>query len=426
MSHLLMIESWVGPTGRRLPATIARLGHCYTFVTRKRQHYLDARSREIHPLFEHADHVLTAETNDLPQLIAFLRREHEILAFDGVVTVCDYYIDTVSEVARALDLPSPFAANVRAVHAKHLMRQALDRAGIPNPAYAVTESWQETREAAARIGYPTVIKPTDLASSAFVRLARDEAELHDAFSSLAAFGRNFRDQPRAPVWLLEEFMAGEEVSVEAITCDGEMTIIGITDKSVTGSPYFIEDGHMFPAALEPERASDIERLVLQALRAVHHDRGVSHTEVKLTPAGPRIVEINPRPPGNYIVELVEHVTGIDLLEAYAELSLGRRPTLARRNTEVTSAAIKFLVPRQGGLVATVEGADSLSRDDAVVAWAIGDVAGREVPAPIDNACYAGHVIAVDRDGLRAREYAERALARVQFTFGDPMASQIRV
>ncbi|ALN83639.1 carbamoyl-phosphate synthase L chain, ATP binding domain protein [Lysobacter capsici] len=422
MAHLLMIESWVGGTGRIFPPAIGRLGHRYTFVTRNRGHYLDARSREIHPVIEHAEHVLTTETNDVPALIEFLRAQHAILKFDGVLTICDYYIDTVAQVAQALGLPQAFSANVVMERRKDQVREAIERAGLPNPEFAVTASWDETRREAQRIGYPLIVKPTDLASSAFVRLIHDEGELRQSFDALEQFPRNFRDQARVPLLLLEEYMRGEEVSVEACTYRGRTTVIGITDKSVTGFPYFIEDGHMFPAKLDPAQATAIEALVCGALEAVGHDHGVSHTEVKLTANGPRIVEINPRPGGNYIAELIQRVTGIDLLDAQIELALGREPDLTRKPTGVASAAIKFLVPPRGGHVATVDGVASLDGDPAVQRWSLSSIAGSEVAAPIDNACYLGHVVAVDSEGLEARAYAERALGRVVLHYAEAVAA----
>lgn len=418
MAHLLMIESWVGGTGRLFPAAIRRLGHRYTFVARNRAHYLDARTREIHPVIEHADHVLTAETNDLPALVEFLRHQHQALGFDGVVTICDYYIDTVAEVAKSLNLPQGFPDRVADIRRKDRVREAIARAGLPNPAFAVVDDWPAALEAAHRIGYPLVLKPTDLASSAFVRFVRDENELRAAFDALAAFPVNFREQRRPMQWLLEAYMAGEEVSVEAVTFEGETTILGITDKSLTGFPYFIEDGHMFPAALDADTAEAVRTLVLGALRAVGHDHGVSHTEVKLTADGPRVVEINPRPGGNYIAELIQRVTGVDLLEAQIDLALGRRPTLAGAETGVRSAAIKFLVPPRGGRLSALQGLEGLEDDPHLLRAAVPALRDVTLAAPIDNACYLGHVIAFDDAGTRARERAERALGRIAFDFAD--------
>ncbi|MBA3468681.1 MAG: ATP-grasp domain-containing protein [Herpetosiphonaceae bacterium] len=264
MGHLLMLESWVGGTGQILPAALAAQGHTYTFVTRQRAHY--AVPPATHPVLAHAAHLLTIDTNDLPTLIAFLRHQHAVLQFDGVLTICDYYIDTARAVADALDLPCPFPPTVSTIRNKGLMRAALATAGLPNPAYRLVTSWDEARQAAQEIGYPLVIKPTDLASSAHVRLIRTEAELQAGYAVLDGFPRNFRDQPRDQVVLLEAYMAGPEVSVEACAFQGETTIIGITDKGVTAEPYFIEDSHMFPAALDAAERRAITDLVGQALR----------------------------------------------------------------------------------------------------------------------------------------------------------------
>ncbi len=421
MAHLLMLESWVGGTGRILPPAINRLGHRYTFVTRNRQHYLDA-SKAIHPVMEYADNVITTETNDVPALIEYLRGLHAVLRFDGVITICDYYIDTAAQVARALDLPVAFPAQVELERRKDLVREALERAGLPNPRFRITRDWEETLQAANAIGYPLVIKPTDLASSAFVRFIHNEAELREAFDALAAFPRNFRDQQRSGLYLLEEYMTGEEVSVEACTVNGETTIIGITDKSVTAFPYFVEDGHMFPAQLDPAVAEAVTDLVRGALAAVGHDHGISHTEVKITPAGPRIVEINPRLGGNFIAELVQRVTGIDLLEATLQLALNQRPKLTPVPTGIASAAIKFIIPPQEGYITGVSGTESLDNDPAVQRWVLNPVIGTRVDRPIDNACYLGHVVTTDAAGLGARQYAEAAVERITFSFGEAPAS----
>ncbi|MBD0379625.1 ATP-grasp domain-containing protein [Paenibacillus sedimenti] len=412
MAHLLMIESWVGASGNLLPPLLQSLGHTYTFVTRKLEHYQSALSTEKHPVLRYADSVLVTETNDVPSLIEFLRP----CRFDGVITVCDYYIEAVREVAKAFNLPCPFPEEVRTVRHKHLMRQALDRAGLANPNYHLAKSWAEVEKAAEEIGYPLVIKPVDLASSAFVSLIQNVKELQRAYQALEAFPLNFRDQERDCTYLLEAYMRGEEVSVESVSYQGETTILGVTDKSVMGTPYFIENGHMFPAQLSDETRAAVTQLVREALLAVGYDHGIAHTEVKITAEGPRIVEINPRTAGNYIVELIKRVTDIDLLEAFVDLSLGRKPAIAAKDCGIASAAVMFLVPPQGGTITRIQGMESLESDAHIARYKIENCAGKSIAAPIDNACYLGHVITQDPVGLNARTYAEEALRRITLTF----------
>ncbi|WP_172251505.1 ATP-grasp domain-containing protein [Saccharibacillus deserti] len=409
-----MIESWVGASGNLLPPLLKEKGHTYSFVTRKPLHYGEGGSQPLHPVLANAEEVLVTETNDTAGLIGFLRS----YSFDGVITVCDYYIDTVREVARAFSLPCPFPDTVEHVRNKYRMREALDQAGLSNPPYRITRDWEETKAAAEQIGYPLVAKPVDLASSAFVNLIRDVEELHKAHTALEGFPLNFRDQERDRRLLLEAFMSGSEVSVESVCCAGQIHTLGITDKSVTGTPYFIENGHMFPANLNEETAEEVRLFVERALRAVGFDHGIAHTEVMLTADGPRIVEINPRTAGNYIVELVHHVTGLDLLDVFADLALGREPVLDTRNSGIQSAAIAFLVPPGEGTIARMEGLEELADDERITRFRFVDCEQRFVEAPIDNACYLGHVVAVDREGRQSRQYAEDALSRIRLHYAE--------
>jgi biotin carboxylase len=413
MSHLLMIESWVGGTGRILPQAVLAAGHRYTFVTRRPEHYAAAPDGTPHPVLAHAARVLTLDTNDAAALEAALRRHHAEDPFDGALGICDYYLDAIVQVAVALGVPHPFPAGVAAERRKHWVRRALDEAGIPNVRHALTRGWEATRDAARALGYPLVSKPTDLASSAHVRRVGDERELRDAFAALEGFERNFRDQPRDRHVLLEEYLEGPEVSVEACTIDGQTVVLGVTDKGVTGAPFFVEDSHMFPAALEPGVARALDDYARRVLAAVKHDRGFAHLEVKLTAAGPRLVELNPRLPGNYIVELVQRVTGVDLLAGTIELALGRRPSLAGGSGSVRSAAIHFIIPPSGGVLRAVLGAESLARDPHVARHELDATPGARVAEPIDNGCYLGHVVAIDPDGLSARRFAEAAARRLE-------------
>lgn len=426
MAHLLMIESWVGATGYLIPRAIARLGHRFTFVARDLHYYLKKPPPSgLHPLLD-AENILTTETNDTPALLDFLAREHEALRFDGVVTGCDYYLNTAAEVAAGLGLPGSTPAALDQTRLKHRMREALEQAGLPNPAFRIVTSWDEARRAAAEISYPLVLKPVDLCSGMFVSFADGEAQLVAAFERLGGFPLNNRKQPRPPQVLLEAYMAGEEVSVEAVTFEGATEIIGITDKSLDGFPHFIESGHMFPAALEPDRAEATCDLVRRALAAVGYVHGASHTEVKLTPDGPRIVEINARAGGNYISELIQLVHGIDPLEAVVRLALGERPAIRPVETGVRSAAIRFILPPRAGLVGAVRGVEALDGDPNVVRWTLKPVVGTELPVARDNNEYLGHVVTVDRDGLGARGAAERAAARIELELADvPAPAAVR-
>ncbi|WP_208614986.1 ATP-grasp domain-containing protein [Streptomyces caeruleatus] len=411
MAHLLVVESWVGSMSRLLPRAIREGGHEFTFLTRDLHHYLrSAPEGAAHPLLG-ARNVITTDTNDLDALLPEVARLHSVLAFDGVITSCDYYLPTVARIAGHLGLPGPGPEAVENACRKDATRRVLADAGLPGPRFAVHEEWADLARAAREIGYPLVAKPVDLCAGMFVRRVDDETQLMDLVRALADFPVNARGQRRTPAVLLEELLDGPEVSVETVSYAGTVHMVGVTDKSIGGAPAFIETGHMFPAALSLADLDAAEQTALAALKALGLTDGVvAHTEIKLTSAGPRVVEVNPRPAGNRITELVRHVTGIDLAAAFVDVALGRRPDLGRTDTGLRSAAVGFLVPDRAGTLEALD-AGQLADEPGLLEVQLTEP-GKAVKAAGSNNEYLGHVMAGDPDGPGARDRVEELLAEL--------------
>ncbi|QFR02363.1 ATP-grasp domain-containing protein [Streptomyces phaeolivaceus] len=407
-----MVESWVGSMSRLLPRAIREGGHEFTFLTRDLHHYLRAAPEGTsHPLLG-ARNVVTADTNDIDALLPEADRLHTAFGFDGVISSCDYYLPTVARIAGHLGLPGPAPKAVANACRKDATRRVLADADVPGPRFALHEEWADLARAAGEIGYPLVVKPVDLCAGMYVRRVDNETELMAAVRALADFPLNARGQRRVPAVLLEELLTGPEVSVETVSYAGAVHVVGVTDKSVGGAPAFIETGHMFPAALTAADADAAEQTALGALKALGLTDGVvAHTEIKLTPAGPRVVEVNPRPAGNRITELVRHVTGIDLAAAAVEVALGRAPDLRRRETGLRSAAVGFLVPGTTGTLEALDGGHLADRE-GVLEVQLAEP-GRPVRAAGSNNEYLGHVMVGDPAGPGARERVETLLGELR-------------
>ncbi len=295
---------------------------------------------------------------------------------------------------------------------KHRVRDALGAAGLPNPRYAIVDTWPAALGAAGDVvGFPLVAKPVDLNAGTSVRLVHDDAHLKDAFRDIVAMEHNTRGQACAGLVLLEEVLVGAEVSVEAVTTAGRTTVIGVTDKTVTGPPAYVESGHMFPAALAPAELVMVEGFVADVLAAVGFTHGVSHTEVMLTADGPRLVEMNPRQGGGYIFDLVHLVTGTHPLGLVVDLALGRTPAVGTAASPLRtaavpggSAAVAFVMSPEAGSVIAVDGLDRLRADPAVRRATL--PLPVTAPRPLDNECYLGHVLVTDPGGDGARRRVE--------------------
>lgn len=416
MATLLMVESWMQSTGLALPPLIRELGHRYVLFTRDPALYPPATDGHPHPVVRDADEVVVVDTNDRAATTGAVIDLVCRRPIDGVLTTCDYYLEAVADLSRVLGLPGAPPEAMRRATRKDEVRAALHRAGLPGPRFAVAGSWDEARAVATELGFPLVAKPVDLNSGTSVLLVDDEAGLKDAFWDVAGVERNTRDQPLARVLLLEELLTGPEVSVEAVTHRGETTIIGITAKDVTGPPSFVETGHVFPAPLPAAQAAAVTEHVRAALAAIGYTHGLSHTELKLTAAGPRIVEVNPRQAGGYIFDLVRLVTGTHPLSLLVDLALGATPRIGPPPADAPgSAAVCFVLSPVDGTVTGVTGTDALDADLAVRRWAL-EVPGT-VQRPRDNNARIGHVLAVD-DGGAAGTRAAAAVRSLRLRLAD--------
>jgi len=320
-AHLLFLEANTSGTGVLALEVARRLGLTPVLLTDRPARYGDVGD------------VLRCDTSSVPALRAVIvdrfRREELV----GLTSTSDFYVTAAAELASWLGLPRNPVDAMRVCRDKSSLRQRLAAAGVRQPRFAVARQVREVRAAVAAVGLPCVVKPVDDSASNAVLLCRTGEQAVRHATSVLATTANVRGLPTAGAVLVEEYLAGPELSVELFTVDGETRLIGITDKDVTEPPYFVERRHLFPAVLQPAVAAAVEHTARAAVEAAGVTLGATHTEVKLTAAGVAVIEVNPRLAGGMIPTLVEHATGVDLLEqqvrAAAGLPVSLTPTRRR-------------------------------------------------------------------------------------------------
>jgi biotin carboxylase len=256
----------------------------------------------------------------------------------GVLTWDEARVETTAAVAYALGLPGSDRTAARRCRDKYLARQALAAAGVPQPRFALARDVTDALAAATRIGYPVVIKPRAAAASYGVKLVRDATELRDSFSF--AHDASVPDMPRfEEAVLVEEFLDAPEVSVDSAVYDGAITAVFAARKKLGYAPYFEETAHTVceddPLIKDP----DMVRTVVDAHKALGLRDAWTHAEFKLTPSGPKVIEINGRLGGDLIPYLGWLASGVDPGLAAADIACGRRPELEADRSR--AAAVHF-------------------------------------------------------------------------------------
>ncbi|MFE9419999.1 pyridoxal-phosphate dependent enzyme [Streptomyces griseofuscus] len=382
--HLVFVESNTTGTGM-LALELAReeLDTVPVLLTGDPERYrgLAATGAEVIRCDTNSDAVLRAAVQDR------FRREE----IAGITTTSDFYVPAAARLARWLGLPGNPAEAVTACRDKSALRALLESAGVHQPRYAVVRDASEVAAAVARTGLPCVVKPADDSGSVNVLLCADEATATAHAERVLAVTTNVRGMPTARTVLVEEYLDAPEYSVEMFTWDGRAECVGITEKSVTGTPHFVEHRHLFPAPLPAETAQRITETVTAALDAAGIRLGATHTEVKLTAEGPAVIEINPRPAGGMIPELIRLATGVDLLEQQLRTAVGLAPAL--KPAQDAHAGIQFLLPDADGVLDAVDGTQEAAAVPDVEAVTVTASPGTVVRRPRSAGDRIGHVIA---------------------------------
>ncbi len=359
---------------------------------------------------KHIDQIVRADTNSVEAVVEALQPFHTEGRLRGVMTVTDYNVPVVAEVASRFGLPGLSPQAARACRDKLLMRYACAEAGVAAPGFHQATSEQEALDAAGRFGYPCVVKPMTESASIGVTLCRTQDEVLAAYRDIGSSPTDFRGQPRRPGALVEEYLLGFEVSVESVLVDGERRVLGVTDKALGAHPYFVEMGDTFPSMLSAPVREQCTELACRALEAVGHDFGAAHVEVKVTAKGPHIVEVNGRMPGAEITQLIREATGIHLQREVVRLHTGQTADLTA--TRDQAAASRYLAARTSGVLTGIGGSDLALRVPGVVDVDLEAGPGDRVRPAENNLDLLGYVVAVGDTTGDAVRRAEAALGQL--------------
>ncbi|MFI6458536.1 ATP-grasp domain-containing protein [Streptosporangium amethystogenes] len=333
---LVFVESNTTGSGMLAFAKAAALGFTPVLATADPSRYTGLAATGVR--------VVTCDTDSPATLAAELRRSLGEIA--GVTTTSEFYTVAVARLAADLGLPGNPPEAVAACRDKGRTRRILAAARLPSPAFELVRPRDDIDArvviALSRIALPCVVKPVDDTGSLSVVLCHTPGEVAAHCRRITSAAVNVRGQATARTALIEGYLAGPEYSVETVGSGGSHRCVGVTAKRVTAPPHFVERGHVFPAPLPADETRILVETAFRALAAVGVTHGATHIEMKLIDGHAYVVEINARPAGGMIPEVIARAGGFDLLDAHlrAAVDLDQLPLPER----FAPAGIAFLLP----------------------------------------------------------------------------------
>ncbi|MFJ8547056.1 acetyl-CoA carboxylase biotin carboxylase subunit family protein [Streptomyces sp. NPDC093586] len=377
-------------------------------------------SADVRPLAQEMVTVEVLDPEDLDGSAERLRAH----APAAILTYSETKLAVTAQLARRLGLPYHTPATVELLRDKYAQRRRLRERGVDSVRSHRLREAGDWPAALAAVGLPAVLKPASGQGSRSTHAVTDA----DAGARLAA--ELLTGPDREGTLVLEEYLHGRDcapygdyVSVESAVSGGRISHWAVTGKFPLAPP-FRETGNIRPAVLPDDERAAVLELVTGALWALDITTGVTHTEVKLTPDGPRIIEVNGRL-GGWQVQLARLAGGLVPVELAARLALGEDVAHVRADDERVVFTRAVAAPVEGGTYRSMQGLRAALALDGIERVVTCHAPGETVPAGVQTSEIAWVEGAV-ADHATALRVSAQALRELAFTVEAPDGARYTV
>jgi biotin carboxylase len=361
-----------------------------------------------------ADHAAAVSTRDVPGLIALCRALRDGgVPLAGVCVMGSDIPHVVSAVAHAFGWVGPTPETAELATHKRRMRERLRAVGVATPRFRAVRDADDARTFWDEQGCAAVVlKPVDQAGSRGVRVVADRAGLDAALADARATGTQ--------EVLVEEYVAGPQVSTETLLTEGRSATPGFADRNYDDTrafhPRVLENGGWMPSTLPEATRRAVCDLVERGARALGIVRGVAKGDVVVHPErGPLLIEMAARiGGGDFAACLVPLSSGVDYLPSALRIALGEEPDWSALAPRRARAVVnRYLFPPSGRLEA-LRGVDEVRSWPEVRKVELFVSQGELLPEITHHGARAGVFVVEAEDRAHADAVAARAYDTLAF------------
>jgi biotin carboxylase len=212
---------------------------------------------------------------------------------------------------------------------------------------------------------------------------------------------------------VEGFIEGREFALEGILTGGCLRVLALFDKpDPLDGPFFEETIYVTPSRHPPALLAEVERVTAAAARALGLAEGPVHAELRLSAAGPVVLEVAARSIGGLCARTLRFGAGISLEEVIVAHALGRPLSELRR--EASASGVMMLPIPRGGVLRGVAGVEAARAVPGVADVVVTVPEGREVEPLPEGDSYLGFVFARGESPAEVEEALRQAHARLRF------------
>ena len=197
------------------------------------------------------------------------------------------------------------------------MKKVFNEFDIPTAKHVVMAALDVDR--LSGMTFPLIVKPVDCNSSKGVKRVEDLNELKAAFSDAVSFSRT-------KTAIVEEFIDGEELSVDVYIEDGVAHVLSVStlDKIANNDKFVI-----FRGRYSSDVVAKVHDLVREIAQRIADAFGLKNSPmlIQMISDGERafVLEFSARTGGGVKYLLIKKASGFDVISAVVDLTLGNKP-----------------------------------------------------------------------------------------------------
>ncbi len=298
--------------------------------------------------------------NNSDVLCERVREMHQTVPFCAVLALDDSGAHSATQIAEMLGLPHNSVTATHAARNKYAMRCALQHADIPLPWFACFDVDIPIAELLVSIPFPCVIKPLELNGSRGVIRANNPQEFRVAHARVCRLLKEIYADRADQRFLVESFIPGVEVALEAILDDGVLTPLALFDKpDPLDGPFFEETIYVTPSRLPVATQAEILRVTRMAARAIGLQMGPLHAELRINDAGVYVVEVAGRTIGGLCSQTLQFGSDESLEMLIVRQATGQLLVRPQRNAH--AGGVMMIPIPHSGILQRIDGIDDARR-----------------------------------------------------------------
>lgn len=318
--------------------------------------------------------VVLAKYLESEEFIDIAKKINEEVRLDGVLPARDYAVKATAKVAEILGLPGIGERNGQILTNKCKLRESCERYDIPHPRYKKVSNKKDVYDFYK--GKPLIFKPATLQASIGISKINSKNDIQLAWERTTTAQDAYVNTVSRQLlreYIVEEYIGGQEYSMETLVKNSEILFNNITQKKIFGDT-FVEQGHIVPANLPESTKSKLIKETKNIVDKLEIKSALLHSEWKLENDIPYLIECAGRVPGDYIYDLIGLSYGFEFIDTYARIMSNDDFIINQKSIKVSCI---YFFNTEEGILKEIEGLESLFMPE-VVDWSINKCIGEKI------------------------------------------------